>query len=119
MPGRLQTLALLALVLAGQLVGGTNARAGTQSEMTDCSIKNQTPSIPLGAEARYVVHLFGGSGSYAISLAYGDGWVDSASVTGTQATFAHWFQATGAFTQTAYVRSASSSATCTTQTVVW
>lgn len=118
MPVRLRTLALLALVLVGQL-GGAAARAGTQSEVTECSIENQTPSISLGAEARYVVHLFGGSGSYSISFAYGDGWVDTASVTGAQATFAHWFQTTGTFTQTAYVASMGSSATCTAQTVVW
>ena len=75
--------------------------------------------MPVGAEARYVVHLFGGNGSYSISFAYGDGWSDSASVTGTQATFAHWFQTTGTFTQTARVTSAGSSATCSGQTVVW
>ncbi len=119
MPVRIKTLALLAFVLIGQLASTSPVRAGTSSEITDCSIENQTPSISLGAEARYVVHLFGGNGSYSISFAYGDGWTDSASVTGPQATFAHWFQTTGTFTQTAYVRSAGSSATCTAQTVVW
>lgn len=110
---------MLVLVLIGQVGGAATAHAGTSSEPVECSIENQTPSIPLGAEARYVVHLLGGNGSYSISFAYGDGWVDTASVTGTQATFAHWFQTTGTFTQTAYVRSAGSSATCTAQTVVW
>ncbi len=119
MPVRIRTLAVLALILAGQFVGASTSRAGTLSEVTDCSIDNQTPSISLGAQARYVVHLFGGNGSYSISFAYGDGWVDAASVTGPQATFAHWFQTTGTFTQTAYVRSAGSSATCSTQTLVW
>lgn len=119
MPVRIQTLALLAFALIGQLVGTSVVRAGTLSEITDCSIENQTPSVSLGAQTRYVVHLFGGNGSYSISFAYGDGWVDGASVTGSQATFAHWFQTTGTFTQTAYVRSAGSSATCSSQTVVW
>lgn len=116
---RIQVLLLLSAVLCGQLVGAQSARAGTLAEITDCSIENQTPSIALGAQARYVVHLFGGSGSYSISFAYGDGWIDSASVSGTQATFAHWFQWTGTFTQTAHVTSMGSSATCTAQTVVW
>lgn len=116
---RIRALALLSVLLLSQLIGSSAARAGTQSEITDCSIEVQTPSISLGAQARYVVHLFGGNGSYSISFAYGDGWVDSASVNAPQATFAHWFQSTGTFTQTAYVRSASSSATCSAQTVVW
>lgn len=119
MPDRIRTLAPLAILLLGQLAGSSVVRAGTQSEITDCSVEVQTPSVPLGAEARYVVHLFGGNGSYSISFAYGDGWVDTASVTAAQATFAHWFQSTGSFTQTASVRSAGSSATCSGQTVVW
>ena len=95
------------------------ATVGPLAELTDCWIDNQTPSVQLGAEARYLVQLSGGSGSYAISFAYGDGWVDAGSVTGTQAAYAHWFQTTGTFTQSAYVRSMGSSATCTTQITVW
>jgi len=118
--GRIRPIALLALVLASELLTGTTpVRAGTLTEATDCTIENQTPSISLGAQARYVVHLYGGSGSYSVSFAYGDGWVDSASVSGTQVIFAHWFQSTGTFTQTAQVSSMGSSATCTAQTVVW
>lgn len=116
---RLKTLALLAVMLASGLAVASPVRAGTRAEITDCSIENQTPSIPLGAQARYVVHLFGGSGSYSISFAYGDGSVDTVFVSATQATFAHWFQTTGSFTQTAFVRSASSSASCNPQTTVW
>ncbi len=116
---RLRPIALLALVLAGQLLTGTPVRAGTLAEATDCAIENQTPSISVGAEARYVVHLYGGGGSYSVSFAYGDGWVDGASVSGSQVTFAHWFQSTGTFTQTAHVSSMGSSATCSAQTVVW
>lgn len=119
MPVPIRICVLIALVLTGQLVGTTTTYAGTLAEITDCSIESQTPSISLGAQARYVLHLFGGNGSYSISFAYGDGWVDGASVTASQATFSHWFQTTGTFTETAYVRSASSSASCTTQTVVW
>ena len=119
MAQRLRPILLLALVLASQLLTTTPVQAGTLSEATDCTIENQTPSISLGAQARYVVHLYGGSGSYSVSFAYGDGWVDSASVSGTQVSFAHWFQSTGTFTQTAQVSSMGSSATCTAQTVVW
>lgn len=119
MRDRIRALALLALVLVGQLLAGTPVRAGTLTEATDCAIENQTPSITLGAQARYVVHLSGGSGSYSVSFAYGDGWVDSASVSGFQVAFAHWFQSTGTFTQTAQVSSIGSTATCRTQTSVW
>lgn len=65
------------------------------------------------------MRFFGGSGSYSVSFAYGDGWIDSASVSGSQVTFAHWFQSTGTFTRTAQVSSMGSSATCSTQTSVW
>ncbi len=108
-----------AAVLAVQLALGASALAAPLAEPTDCWIENQTPNIQLGAQARYVVHLSGGNGSYSISLSYGDGWTDSASVTASQATFAHWFRSTGTFTQTANVSSMGSSATCTSQTTVW
>jgi hypothetical protein len=116
---RARSLVFVATLLLGLFASAPGVRAGTQGEITDCSVEVQTPSVPVGAEARYVVHLFGGNGSYSISFAYGDGWADSASVTGTQATFAHWLQTTGTFTQTASVISAGSSAMCSGQTVVW
>lgn len=116
---RIRRSAAVILALALQLAFATGAMAAPLAPATDCAIENQTPSIPLGAEARYVVHLWGGSGSYSISFAYGDGWTDTASVTASQATFAHWFHWTGTFTQTAYVSSMGSSVTCTSQTTVW
>ena len=117
----ISALAALALMLGATLAPGVAAMAtvGPIAEPTECWVENQTPSVQLGAQARYVVHLAGGSGSYAVSFAYGDGWVDSSSVTGAQAAFAHWFGARGTFTQSAYVRSMGSSTTCTTQTTVW
>ena len=115
----IRTIAALVLVLALQFASTSGALGAPLAPPTECSIENQTPSVQLEAEARYVVHLWGGSGSYSISFAYGDGWTDTASVTGAQATFAHWFRWTGTFIQTAYVSSMGSSTTCSTQTTVW
>lgn len=121
MQTRISALATLALVLGAVLTPSAAASAVVVplAEPTDCWIENQTPSVQLGAQARYVVHLSGGSGSYSISFAYGDGWADNSSVTGTQATFAHWFSTRGTFTQGAQVRSMGSSTTCATATTVW
>lgn len=119
MRSRRAALTTLALVLASALDVGGPAAGGALAPVTECTIENQTPSLPLGAEARYVVQLSGGSGTYAVRFGYGDGGVDSLTVSGTQAIFAHWFQTRGTFTQTARVDSMGSSATCTSQTTVW
>jgi hypothetical protein len=119
MPVVARSLGLVAVLALTQLIGADVVVAQTDSPLTECSVEVQTPSIPLGAQARYVVHLSGGNGSYSISFAYGDGWSDGSSVTGSQSTFAHWFQSTGNFTQSVTVMSAGSSATCGGQTVVW
>jgi len=111
------------LSLAAALVLATfsprPAVAGTQAEAVACSIENLTPSVQLGAQAYYVVHLSGGFGSYSVSFAYGDGSSDYRTVTGTQTSFAHLFSATGTYAQTALASGAGSSASCGSSTSVY
>lgn len=106
-------------IIASAVALETPALAAPLAPPTECWIENQTPEVQLGGEARYVVHLSGGGGRYSVSFSYGDGWTDTASVTGPQATFAHWFDSRGTFTQTANVSSMGSSASCTSSTRVW
>lgn len=101
------------------IVSGTHASAGTLADPTDCYIDNPNPVVAVGVQARYVVQLSGGNGSYSVTLNYGDGnSPDSQSTTSTSASFAHFFSSTGTFTQTATVLGAGSQATCTASTTV-
>ena len=78
------------VVLACLLVGASvpmPALAGTLADPVDCQIENLSPSVAVGAQASYVVHLFGGLGNYSVTLSYGDNIQESRSVSGSS-TFA-------------------------------
>ncbi len=110
------------LVLACLLVGASvplPALAGTLADPVDCQIENLTPSLPVGAQATYLVHLFGGLGSYSVTMTYGDNIQESRSVTGSSTSFTHWFGATGTYIQTATAYGAGSQATCSSSTTVY
>lgn len=95
------------------------ALAGALAAPVDCQIENLSPSVAVGAQASYIVHLFGGLGSYGLTLSYGDGSQDSRSVSGPSTSFSHWFAATGTYLQTATVSGAGSTATCSSSTTVY
>ena len=95
------------------------ALAGTLAAPVDCQIENLSPNVAVGAQASYIVHLFGGLGSYSVTLSYGDGSQDSRSVSGPSTSFSHWFAATGTYLQTATVSGAGSTATCSSSTTVY
>lgn len=95
------------------------ATAGTLADPVDCQIENLSPNVAVGAQASYIVHLFGGLGSYGVTLSYGDGTQDSRSVVGTSSTFSHQFAATGTYLQSATVSGAGSTATCASSTTVY
>lgn len=112
-------LAVLSCALILAIAAGTRADARALVNPTDCLIDNPNPSVFVDVRANYVVQLFGGNGSYSVTLSYGDGTTpDSQSTTGTSASFAHYFGAAGTYTQTATVVSAGSSSWCTTTTTV-
>jgi hypothetical protein len=111
-----------AILVACLLVGGVGPApvlATSQSDPVDCVIDNLSPSVPAGADATYVVHLYGGLGSYGVAMSYGDNLQDTRSVTGTSTTFTHWFAAAGTYAQTVTVSGAGSSATCRSSTTVY
>jgi hypothetical protein len=110
------------LVLAGLLVATSvplPALAGTQADPVDCQIENLSPSVPVGAQATYVVHLFGGLGSYSVTMSYGDGASDTRGLSGPSTTFNHTFAAAGSYGQTANVSASGSAAACTSSTSVY
>ena len=110
------------LVLACLLVGASvplPALAGTLADPVDCQIENLTPSLPVGAQATYLVHLFGGLGSYSVTMTYGDGGQGARGMSGSSANFYHAFIATGTYVQTATVTGAGSTARCTSGTSVY
>lgn len=112
--------ALLVAVLVLIAVGIPHAAlAGPRLPPTDCWVDNEMPSIPVGAEARYVVYLAGGSGSYSVNFSFGDGYSEQASTSSESLTFSHWFSATGTYAQDVAVYSAGSSARCGAVTTVW
>lgn len=114
---RLLAVLFCASMLA--IASGTRADAGVLVNPTDCILDNPNPTVAVGVRANYVVQLFGGNGSYSVTLSYGDGSTpDSQSTTATSASFAHFFGTAGTYTQTATVVSAGSSSQCTTTTTV-
>lgn len=114
-----RSLAALFCALILGIAAGTRADAGVLVNPTDCLIDNPNPAVAVGVHADYVVQLFGGNGSYSVTLSYGDGTTpDRGSTTGTSVPFGHFFGAAGTYTQTATVVSAGSSSLCTTTTTV-
>lgn len=70
----MRSRALTALISFALLAGSdTSALAAPIAPPVECWIENQTPSIPAGGWANYVVHASGGYGSYSVTLSYGDG----------------------------------------------
>lgn len=110
------------LILACLLLAGTTpvlVAAGTLADPVDCQIENLSPSVAAGAQAGYVVHLFGGLGTYSVTLSYGDNVSESRSVAGASTSFSHWFASAGTYTQIATVSGAGSTATCSSTTTVY
>lgn len=109
----------LAVLVVGGFLGPQPAQASTDAPPVECWIENFTPEVQLGAQANYVVHLSGGLGSYSVNFGFGDGTFDAQSVSAPQASFAHWFSATGVYSQSAYVSGAGSSTSCGSSTSVY
>lgn len=116
-PRILRPLVIALLLLVGSVP--LPALAGTQADPVDCQIENLSPSVPVGAEASYVVHLFGGFGSYSVTMSYGDGASEPRSVSGSSTTFNHLFTSAGTYAQTANVSGSGSTATCASTTNVY
>ena len=95
---------------------GPRRRAGRSGRLP---IENLSPTVAVGAQASYIVHLFGGLGSYGLTLRYGDGWQDARSVSGPSSRFDYSFATPGTYLQTATVSGAGSTATCSSSTTVY
>lgn len=109
--------ALVALALLAD--SSSFASAAPLAPPVECWIENQTPSVAVGAWASYVVHASGGSGTYAITLAYGDGTQQQGTYSTGQVPFSHVFAAPGSYQQTATVTSVGSTDICTATTSVY
>lgn len=117
MPRIVRPVALACLLVAAS--APPPALAGTLAAPVDCQIENLSPTVAVGAQASYIVHLIGGLGSYGVTLRYGDGSQDARSVSGSSSSFDHWFAATGTYLQSATVSGAGSTATCGSSTTVY
>jgi hypothetical protein len=116
-PRILRPLVLAALLVVASVPAP--AIASTQADPVDCQIENLSPNVPVGAQATYVVHLFGGLGSYSVTMFYGDGRQESRGASGSSTTFYHLFGAPGTYAQSAVVSGAGSTATCGSTTAVF
>lgn len=113
----LVTLGLAILYLVS--TSGSQVFATPLAPAVECWIENQTPSVPVGGWASYVVHASGGYGTYAVTLSYGDGAQESGTYSATAIGFQHIFWSSGAYYQTASVSGAGSVAQCSTSTSVY
>lgn len=114
----MRSLAIVAILAVTLAATAGQASAVPLSEPVQCSVTNLTPTVGVGQQARYVVELWGGLGSYQISFYFGDGLSQQQSVSASSATFVHVFAAPGLYTQTAYVTGAGSQDMCRTTTSV-
>lgn len=109
--------ALIGLSLVAS--SGSFASAAPLAPPVECWIENQTPSVPVGGWARYVVHATGGYGTYGLAFSFGDGTHENGTYSTGEIPLGHVFWSTGTFLQTATVSGAGSSYICTTQTEVY
>lgn len=112
---------LLVAIAAVALVANAHslASAAPLAPAVECWIENRSSSVPVGVWAQYVVHVSGGTGTYLINFAFGDGSSQQGTYASTNVTFSHTFWSPGMYPQSADVSSAGSSTTCTTWTEVY
>lgn len=107
------------IALSFVVSSGSLASAAPLAPPVECWIENHTPSVPVGGWAQYTVHASGGTGTYAVTLSFGDGNAQQGTYNATEISFSHVFSTSGTFRQTANVSGVGSSTTCSSSTTAY